>query len=74
MLLWLLCYLHSQEGPMRCLSGQMPPRNHSLFFFSGHASGMWDLSSLTRDQTLARCIGSAVLTTGWLGKSHSLLY
>ena len=29
---------------------------------------MWDLSSSTRDQTCAPCIGSAVLTTGPPGK------
>ena len=32
---------------------------------------MWDLSSLTRDQTFIPCIGSAeVLTTGPPGKSQ----
>ena len=34
---------------------------------------MWNLSSLTRDQTPAPCIGSTVLITGLPGKSH-LLY
>ena len=31
---------------------------------------MWDISSPTRDQTYAPCIGSAVLTTGLPEKSH----
>ena len=30
-----------------------------FFFFFGHTMSMWDLSSPTRDQTHAPCIGSA---------------
>ena len=30
-----------------------------LFFFLDPTSGMWDLSSLTSDQTLSPCSGSA---------------
>ena len=37
-----------------------------LFFWPG---GMWDLSSLTRDQTLTPCIERQSLTTGLPGKS-----
>ena len=31
---------------------------------------MWDLSSTTRDQTHAPCLGSTVLTIGPSGKFH----
>ena len=36
--------------------------------------GMWDLSSLTRDQTHAPGIGRRSLNTGPPGKSHLLVY
>ena len=42
-----------------------------LIYFSFFATmwGVWVLSSLTRDQTSAPCIGSTVLTIGRPGKS-----
>ena len=40
-----------------------------LFYFIGRATlGIWYLSSPSRDQTCASCIGSRVLTTGPPGK------
>ena len=39
-------------------------------FFLAMLHGMWDLSSLTRDQTHVPCIGSTVLTTELPGKSN----
>ena len=39
------------------------------FYFLAKSYKMQDLSSLTRDQTCAPCIGSTVLTTGLTGKS-----
>ena len=30
-----------------------------IFYFFGHAHGMWDLGSPTRDRTHAPCSGSA---------------
>lgn len=37
----------------------------------GHAQGMRDLSSLSRDRTCIPCIGNLVLTTGPSGKFQS---
>ena len=42
------------------------------FFPSTSQRSMWDLSSLTRDQTHALYIGSRVLIVGPPGKSHIL--
>ena len=39
------------------------------FYFLAKSYNMQDISSLTRDQTCAPCIGSTVLTTGLTGKS-----
>ena len=40
-----------------------------MFYLWTVLHGMWDLSSLTRDQTCAPCISSTVLTTALPGKS-----
>ena len=42
-----------------------------LDFFLATQSNMWDLSFLTRDQTLTPCRQSRVLTTGSPGKDHT---
>ena len=46
---------------------------HNFFNFLAMPHGMWDLNSLTRDQTCTPCIGSAVLTTGLPGKYLEVL-
>ena len=48
----------------------------SLYCFGGEVAphGMWDFSSPTRDQTLAPCFGSPIITTGPPGKSSILLF
>ena len=46
---------------------QVPSR--VLFFFLAFPCRIWALSSPTRGQTLTRCNGSTVLTTGPPGKS-----
>ena len=45
---------------------------YSFFFFLAPSHGIWDLSSLTRDQTRNPYSGSAVLTTGPPGESLPL--
>ena len=49
----------------------LPPMYTGYFFFNLLVAlhSMWVLSSLTRDQTDAICIGSRVLTSGPPGKS-----
>ena len=44
-----------------------------LFFFFFQLGGMWDLSSPSRDQTQASCIGSAVLRSRPPGKSQCVV-
>ena len=41
----------------------------TFFFFLAMPYGMWNLSSMTKDQTLAPCFGSVESITGPLGKS-----
>ena len=43
-----------------------------LYIYLAVPGGIWDLSSLTRDQTHTPCIGSAILTTRPPGKSLQL--
>ena len=57
----VLCHLHiesaeeeEEEEGLVSLSLAFP----IFFFFGATLHGMWDLSSLTRDRTLAPCSGS----------------
>ena len=45
-----------------------------LFFFFGCTTGMWDLSSTTKNRTPVLCIGKWFLTTGPLGKCSSGIF
>ena len=54
-----------KEENVRSRKRRLPPTNSLilfffffLFFFLATPHGMWDLSSLTRDQTCAPCSGS----------------
>ena len=45
-----------------------------VYFFLAAPFCMWDLSSLTKDQTCTLCIGNAVLTIGSPGESQNFCF
>ena len=55
------------DQTMKLNLGHRFPDSFIFFFFLDVLSSMWDLSSLTRDQTHATCSGTRVLTTEPLG-------
>ena len=68
LLINLLVSVSPQEKLLPFLEDQCG-LTHLKFYIYLFIFGMWDLSSSTRDQTCAPCIGSAVLTTGPPGRS-----
>ena len=79
-LLWIGKWFFTTEPPgkLLCLYRFMHSAHfieiRDLFFFFFQLGGMWDLSSPSRDQTHASCIGSAVLTSGPPGKSQCVVF
>ena len=77
-----MCIAHniwiSMTAPPKCLRWYViyflcAYFSFSSFIFLAASRGMWDLSSLPRDQTCTSCTGSTVLTTGPPGKSPAFI-